>query len=55
MYSIASSTADLTTAFSNVGILIALAVGTVLVAWASLIGLGFGTRKATKHVTGKRF
>jgi len=55
MYSIASSSADLTTAFSNVGILIAVAVAAVLIAWAALTGLGFGLRKAKKYVTGRHF
>jgi len=55
MWNEASSSAAITSAFSDIGLLIALAVATVLAAWAGLVGLGFGIRKATKHVTGKKF
>lgn len=55
MFDVASSSASLVTAFADIGTLIAASVAAVLAGWAALIGLGFGTRKATKHVTGKKF
>lgn len=55
MWNATSSTAALTDAFANIGIVIAVAVAAVLIAWAGLIGLGFGIRKAKQYVTGKKF
>jgi len=55
MWEVASSSSALTTAFANIGVLFAVAIGAILVAWASLTGLGFGLRKAKKYVTGRHF
>jgi len=55
MWDTASTTAVLTTAYTAIGTVILLTVTAVLAAWAGLIGLGFGKRKATKYVTGKKF
>jgi len=55
MYGVASSSADLTTAFTNIGILLAVSISAVLLAWAALTGLGFGLRKVKKYITGKHF
>jgi len=55
MYDVASSSAALTSAYGDIGVLIALTVTTVIAAWAALVGLGFGKRKATHYVTGKKF
>jgi len=55
MWDAASSTAALTTSFSNVGVVLAVAIAAILLAWAGLVGLGFGIRKAKKYVTGKHF
>jgi len=55
MFTAASSSAALTSAFTDVGIVIAIAIAAVLAAWAGLTGLGFGLRKAKKYVTGKHF
>jgi len=55
MFTIASSTAALSTAYTDIGTVIAVAVAAVLVAWAALVGLGFGVRKASRYVTGRKF
>jgi len=55
MYPIASSTADVNTLASNLGIEIVLAISLVLVAYASLLGLGFALRHIKKYVTGHKF
>jgi len=55
MWHVASSTDALTTAFTNIGVIFAVAIAAILVAWASLTGLGFGLRKAKKYVTGRHF
>jgi len=55
MYDVASSSAALTGAYASIGTLIALAVTAVIGAWAALVGLGFGKRKATHYITGKKF
>jgi len=55
MWDIASTTDALTTAFSNTGVILALVVGTVLVAIVALIGLGYGIRKLTKKITGGKW
>jgi len=55
MFPVASSTDALNTAFANIGVIFAVAIGAILIAWASLTGLGFGLRKAKKYVTGRHF
>jgi len=55
MFDAASTTAALTTTFSSIGTVFAMAIGAILAAWAGLVGLGFGLRKAKKYVTGKHF
>lgn len=55
MWDSASTTAALTSAFSAIGVGIALTISAVIAAWAGLVGLGFGKKKATKYVTGKKF
>jgi len=55
MWDVASSTAALTTAFTNIGTIFAVAIAAILVAWAGLVGLGFGLRKAKQYITGKHF
>jgi len=55
MWDIASTTAALTSGYAAIGVAIALTVTAVIAAWAGLTGLGFGKRKATKYVTGKKF
>lgn len=55
MFPIASSTAVISSTATDLGVGIALVVGIVLGAWASLVALGYFTRKATKKVTGHKF
>jgi len=55
IYSVASSSADQATLYTNLGILLAVAISAVLIAWASLTGLGFGLRKTRKYITGNHF
>jgi len=55
MWDVASSSAALTTAYANIGVLFGVAIAAILAAWASLTGLGFGLRKAKRYVTGKHF
>jgi len=54
MYGIASSSADVTTALTNAGILIALVVASVLVGWVALMGLGYARRHIGK-LLGRKF
>lgn len=55
MFPVASSTAALSAAYTDIGTVIAVAIAAVLVAWAALVGLGFGIRKASRYVTGRKF
>lgn len=55
MWTIASTTDALTTAFSNTGVILALVIGTVLVAIIALVGLGYGVRKLKGKITGQKF
>jgi len=51
----ASTTAALSTAYAALGVILALAIGAIIGAWASLHGLGYGVRKAKKHAVGRAF
>lgn len=55
MYSIASSSADISTMFTNTGLIIAATIGTVLVGYVALLGLGFAVRHGKKYITGRKF
>jgi len=55
MYNIASSTAQIASTGTDVGLAIAAVVALVLGGWAALVGLGFFTRKVSSKVTGKKF
>jgi len=55
MYSVASTSADLSTFFSNIGTTLGVTIAAVLVGMAALIGLGFAVRHITRKVTGKKF
>jgi len=54
MYSIASSTGDITTALANTGTVVALVVGSILVGVVALMGLGYAVRHIRKLI-GRRF
>lgn len=55
MWDAASTTAALNTSFADIGTVLLVAITAILAAWAGLVGLGFGIRKATSKVTGKKF
>jgi len=55
MFDVASSSAAITSAYADIGVLILVVVTAVLAAWAGLVGLGFAIRKATAKVTGRKF
>jgi len=55
IFPVASTTAILATLGTNVGLIMGLVLGAVLIAATALVGIGFGWRKTTKHVTGKKF
>jgi len=55
MWSIASTTDALSTAFSNTGTIMVSVIGVVLVGLVALLGLGFGVRHLRKYITGRKF
>jgi len=55
MWTIASTTDALSTAFTNTGTILTTVIGTVVVALVALLGLGFGIRHLRKYITGKKF
>jgi len=55
MWSIASTTGVLSTAFSDTGTILTLVLATVVVGLIALMGLGFGIRHLRKYITGKKF
>jgi len=55
MWSIASTSDALTTAFTNTGTILTVVVGTVLIGLIALLGLGFGVRHLRKDITGRKF
>jgi len=55
MWDAASTTAALSAAYADIGTILAVAITAIIAAWAALVGLNFGKRKATKYVTGKKF
>lgn len=55
MWTIASTTAVLTSAFADTGTILTLVIGVVVVAIVALLGLGFGMRHLKKYITGRKF
>ena len=55
MWTVASTTDALSTAFTNTGTIISATFATVLVGLVALMGLGFGYRHLKKYITGKKF
>jgi len=55
MYSIASSTQDITNALTNSGLLIALVLASVVVGVIALMGLGYAIRHIGKRLLGRKF
>jgi len=55
MWTAASTTGLLTTAFADTGTILLAVLGVVVAAVIALMGLGFGIRHLKKHVTGRKF
>jgi len=55
IWTTASSTEQYGLVAAALAVLFALVIGSVLGAWASLTGLGFGLRKVKRYVTGRHF
>lgn len=55
MWTLASSTEILTDAFTDVGTIFVLVLGTLVSLVIALMGLGYGIRALKKHATGKKF
>jgi len=55
MWPAASTTAILTTAYSDTGTILLLVLATIVTAVVALMGLGFGIRHLKRYVTGKKF
>lgn len=55
MYTIASSSADITTALTNTGTLIALTLAAVVVGVIALMGLGYAIRHISRRLLGRKF
>lgn len=55
MWTVASTTAVITTMFSDTGTILAQVIVAVLTVAVALIGLGFAYRKVKKYVTGGKF
>jgi len=55
MYSTTTALALQTSTFTDMGILLAASIATIIGAWVALTGLGFAKRHVTKYVTGRKF
>jgi len=55
IWAVASTTEQLNTIFIALGVIFLVVIGAVLGAWASLHGLGFGLRKVSRYITGRKF
>jgi len=55
MWSIASTTETLSTAFSNTGTILTTVVASIVVGLVALLGLGFGIRHLRRYITGRKF
>jgi len=55
MWTIASTTDQITTMFTDVGTVLGLVLTAILATAIALLGLGFGYRHLKKYVTGRKF
>jgi hypothetical protein len=55
MWTIASTSAMLTSMFADIGTVLGIVITAVLSTAIALVGLGFGWRHLKKYVTGKKF
>jgi len=52
MWTVASTTSQLGTLFTDTGTILLYVIGTILTAAIALVGLAFGWKKLKKYVTG---
>jgi len=55
MYSTSTALSQIASTASDIGLVVAAAVATVMVGWAALTGVGFLRRKASHYVAGRKF
>lgn len=55
MWTAASTTGALSTAFTDTGTILAAVIGVILAGLVALLGLGFGVRHVRKYITGRKF
>jgi len=55
MWTIASTTEQISTMFTDIGTVMGVVIGAVLAVAVALLGLGFGYRKVKRYVTGNKF
>jgi len=55
MWTAASTTAVIATAFSDTGTILTATIATVVVGIVALLGLGFAIRHLKKYITGRKF
>lgn len=55
MWTVASTTGTLSTAFSDTGTILLAVIGVVVTGLIALLGLGFGIRHLRKYITGRKF
>jgi len=54
-FSTTTASALFTSMAQDVGVLLALSIGAVLITWAALVGLGYGIRLIVRKITGRKF
>jgi len=55
MWTAASTTATLATAYTDTGTILTSVIAAVVVGLIALLGLGFGVRHVRKYITGQKF
>jgi len=55
MWSVASTTAALSSMFTDTGTVLAAVIGVILAGLIALLGLGFGVRHVRRYITGRKF
>lgn len=55
MWSVASTTSTLSSAFTDTGTILTVVIAAVVVGLIALLGLGFGIRHLRKYITGRKF
>lgn len=55
MYATTTAITAITSAGTDIGLLVAAVVTTILAGWAALTGVGFFKRKVSHYVSGRKF